>query len=241
MTRTAQAYDTFTVVPIQTDGSQVLDDPDRMLDPMYAFYCSSVAVPGRLDPRPYAAATGAYMYDGHARPDRGERGQFWHNYMIGNARESIAALDGALPELSWHEYPGGDPRLLVEDLAGLISEYDGSHLGRISCLVMGRQPYHWCEPHLHLIPGCRLHGDERPFDPLHDVRIICSIMVGRAASSSVFAVNPSLAFRIRSPVTFATRYDPSRNAAVTRYEDSHQYVCTGESGFKVGLGGHAVP
>ncbi|MDA8000486.1 MAG: hypothetical protein MPL62_04210, partial [Alphaproteobacteria bacterium] len=123
MTRTAQAYDTFTVIPIRTHGSHILDDPDRMLDPMYASCGLPAAVPGRLDPRPYAAVARAPMYDGNCHPDRGETDQFWHNYMIGNALESIAALDRVLPELSRHEYPGGDPRLLVEDLAGLISEY----------------------------------------------------------------------------------------------------------------------
>ncbi|MDA7996759.1 MAG: hypothetical protein MPI93_01965 [Nitrosopumilus sp.] len=189
----------------------------------------------------YRVSTAARIRDGPAHPNPAGRRLFWHDYAIRNAADSLDALDGILPEHARHAYPGGNPRLLAEDLAGLIREYDAPHYGRIACLVMGQQPYRWCKSGLHIIPGCRLPGDERPFDPLLDVRVMYSLNVGRTVSNYVLAVNPSLAFRIRGPVTFATRHDPPRNAAITEYTESHQHICTGASGFRVGLGGRAVP
>ena len=192
----AQIHDSFTVIPIRAHGSQVLVDTDYMLGPLYAGYGVNPGVPTCPGPVRYTVFTEAHMRDGPAHPNPVERRLFWHDYAIRNVTDSLVALDGILPERAGHTYPGGDPCLMVRDLVDLIRNYDASHYGRIASLVLGQQPYHWCKPYLSLIPGCRLPGDPRPFDPSRDVRIMYSLKVGRAVSNSVFAVNPSLAFRI---------------------------------------------
>ena len=238
MSRQPRVYDALTMIPISLpDCLPVLPDTGGVLDSPHGRYGNPGIVSDRLDLRLHHVYSKARIRDGPTHPNRAERGMFWNDRAVRHEAECLRTLD-VVPTMSiWCGAWDDGPLSRAEDLADLIAEYDGSHPGRIDHLLVNREPYRRHGASLLMIPECRLPGTVRGrYDGSRDIRVITSMNAGRNDPHYLYAVNSSLAFRIQSPVTFYTYKDRPSDASITTYTESHQYICTRESGFKIGLG-----